>query len=212
MERNHILWRSGVVEKFMASNASRSALILLLTISLCACGRPPETGGDNSGNSNAQKLPFDRQPRPTGVSPSQALVPSGTRLPEGTPISIRLQNALSSASSHAGDTFGATLDDAIEVDGQPLIAAGTPATGRVIEAKPASAPADPGYVRIVLVSLKVGDKTVVIYTSSIFAKGGSRDERDVRPESGNKDVRDKDVVLSTDRRLSFRLAQTVDLQ
>jgi hypothetical protein len=52
----------------------------------------------------------------------------------------------------------------------------------------------------------------VIYTSSIFAKGGSRDERDVRPESGNKDVRDKDVVLSTDRRLSFRLAQTVDLQ
>jgi hypothetical protein len=67
--------------------------------------------------------------------------------------------------------------------------------------------------------LNVGGKPVTIETSSIFAKGGSREERN--PATGaasgaaakdrDRD-RDKDIVFAIDRRLNFRLAQTVDLQ
>ncbi len=189
--------------------------VILLTLSfLGACGRPP---AENASNSDSQQLPFDREPRSTGISPSQSLIPSSTKLPEGTPIVIRLESALSSASWHAGDTFKATVDEPVVIDGQSLVARGTPATGRVLEVKPsATSPgrsSGPGYLRIVLVSLNVGGRPVMIETSSIFAKGGSREERNSAsgPASG-AGQKDKDIVLGKDRRLSFRLAQTVDLQ
>jgi hypothetical protein len=208
----------------MQSHAQRIALILLTLTFVCACGRPPV---ENASNLDPQKLPFDRQPRSTGISPSQSLIPSTTKMPEGTPIPIRLQSALSSASAHAGDIFIATIDEPVVIDSQTLVARGTSATGRVLEAKPAghaleSSPGnslEPGYLRIVLVSLNIGGRPVTIETSSIFAKGGSREERN--PATGKasgasqKDRdrdKDKDIMFGTDRRLNFRLAQTVDLR
>ena len=209
----------------MASPAHRIAIVLVMLSFMCGCGRPT---GDNASNpADSQKLPFDRPPHSTGISPSQALIPSATKLPEGTPIPIRLQSALSSASSHAGDTFSATIDEPVVIDGQTLVARGTPATGRVLEAKPSErlletspggspeSPLEPGYLRIVLVSLNVGGKAVMIETSSIFAKGGSREERTAASGASSQDSRkdkDKEIVLGVDRRLNFRLAQAVDLQ
>jgi hypothetical protein len=202
----------------MPFHADCIAVILLTLSLLCACGRPPS---ENSSNSDSQKLPFDRQPRSTGISPSQSLIPSATKLPEGTPIPIRLQTALSSASSHAGDTFSATLDEPVVVDGQTLIDRGTSVTGRVLEAKPSASPLahplEPGYLRIVLVSLNVGGRPVGIETSAIFAKGGTREGRhpatSATPGASQKDKdRDRDIVFGIDRRLNFRLAQAVDLQ
>jgi hypothetical protein len=208
----------------MPSHPNRVVIALLalalLMILLCACGRPP--AGD-AANSGSQKLPFDRQPRSTGVSPSQSLIPSTTKLPEGTPLPIRLQSALSSALSHAGDTFNATIDEPVVLDGQTLVARGAPAIGRVLEARPSASSLrssnesslEPGYLRIVLVSLNVGGKTVMIETSSIFAKGGSREDRNsatgAASGASQKD-KDKDIVFAVDRPLNFRLAQTVDLQ
>jgi hypothetical protein len=204
--------------------------VLPLTVStlmlLCACGRPP---AENATTSDSQKLPFDRQPHSAGISPSQSLVPSATKLPEGTPVPIRLQSALSSASSRAGDSFSASVDEPVEIDGQTVIARGAPVMGRVLEAKaatnnresPNESSIEPGYLRIVLVSLKVGGKTVTIETSSIFARGGSREERRLatggtpgsRLEGKDKDSeKNRDAVFGIDRRLNFRLAQAVDLQ
>jgi len=224
------------MEKLMPPHANRIAIALLTLSLLCACGRPPSGSGDSASNSaDSQKMPFDRQPHATGITPSQALLPSATKLPEGTALPVRLLSTLSSASSHAGDSFSATIDEPVVIDGQTLIAPGTSATGRVLEAKPAarsrggsvkSSPEssgesslEPGYLRIVLVSLDVGGKPVMIETSSIFAKGGSREER--TPATGtasgasqqiSRKDRNKDIVLPIDRRLNFRLAQSVDLQ
>src|SRR6266852_574886 len=118
----------------MPSHGGRLAIVLLMLGLICACGRPSsDSGGSASNSADSQKLPFDRQPRSTGISPSQSLIPSATKLPEGTPIPIRLQSALSSASSHAGDTFNATIDEPGVIDGQTLIDRGAPATGRVLE-------------------------------------------------------------------------------
>jgi hypothetical protein len=187
----------------MPAYPDRTAVVLLTLSLLCACARPPAESAANSPDS--QKLPFDRQSRSTGVSPSQSMIPSATKLPEGIPIPVRLQNALSSATSHAGDTFNAITDEPVVIDGQTLVPAGTPATGRVLEAKPSRRSLESGDLRIVLVSLKIGGKEVMIETSSIFAKGGSRENR--APAGASQ----KDVAFSVDRRLNFRLAQSVDL-
>lgn len=208
----------------MPSHAGRLAIVLLMLVLLmlsliCACGRPTSDSGNALNSADSQKLPFDRQPRSAGISPSQSLIPSATKLPEGTPISIRLRSALSTASAHAGDTFGAIVDEPVVIDGQTLVDRGTSAIGRVLEAKPsANSPGrapEPGYLRIVLVSLNVGGRPVMIETSSIFGKGGSREEPN--PATGtasgaSRKKRDRDIIFGIDRRLTFRLAQTIDLQ
>ena len=195
------------------------AVVLLALGLICGCGRPP---AEDAANSDSQKLPFDRRPRSTGILPSQTLIPSTTRLPEGTALTIRLQSPLSSVSSHAGDTFSATIDEPIEIDGKTLVARGTTATGRVLEAKPAASSHGrspgtnvlvPGYLRLVLVSLNAGGKTVMIETSSIFAKAGPHENQKSAPgKAPGATAKDKDIVFDTDRRLTFRLAQSADLQ
>jgi hypothetical protein len=194
-----------------------------------ACNR--QTGlpaTDPARSDTSQKLPFDRQPQSAGVSPSHSLIPSVTRLPEGTPLTIYLQNDLSSASAHEGDSFAATLDSPIVIDGQTLVSRGAPVFGRVLEAKHSTGPLDPGYLRLALVSLTVGAKAFPIATSSLFAKG-SREDRSspligadrgkgakVSPTATVATTPaaavPKEIVLGPDRRLSFRLTQSVDLQ
>jgi len=196
----------------MTSHASHIGALLLILSLTSACRRPPEVAPENSSKSGAQKLPFDQRPRSTGISPSQSLIPSSTKLPEGTPITIRLQTSLSSASSHGGDTFTATLDEPLEVDGQTLVPRGAIANGRVLEAKASAGPLEPGYLRVVLVSLNVGNGRVMIYTSSIFAKGVSGEPTGAASRSDKNTVGDKDILFGTGRRLSFRLAQTAELE
>lgn len=185
------------------------ALFLAMLSLMVACERPPEATSSSAGES--EKMPFDRQPRRGGVSPTQAWVPSATKLPEGTIITVRLQSALSSASAHAGDTIGAALDEPVVIEGQTVIASGAPATVRVLEAKNSNSSVEPGYLRIVLVTLTVGDRPIMIETSSIFAKGGSREEpKPASPASVGS--AHEEIVFDAGRRLTFRIAQTVDLQ
>src|SRR5271163_1747781 len=168
----------------MPSHVRPITIVLLMLSVLCGCKHPP---ADDASSADSQKLPFDRQPRSNAMSPSQSLIPHTTKLPEGTSIPIRLQSTLSSASSHAGDSFSAITDEPVVIDGQTMVAAGTPATGRVLEAKPAAnsrassgahgSSIGPGYLRIVLVNLNIAGHTVMIETSSIFARGGSRGNR-----------------------------------
>jgi hypothetical protein len=186
-----------------------AAPILLLLASFCACKRPPQDFSSLARDS--QKLPFDRRPRTSGISPSQSLVPSITKLPEGTNIAVSLQSALSSASSRAGDKFAATLDEPVMIDNHIVIAKGAPATGRVLEAKSARSSFEPGYMRVVLVSVNVGARPITIETSSIFAKGGPREDLSARSQDSSPTAHE-DIVFESGRHFNFRLAQTVDLQ
>lgn len=188
----------------MLSLATRAVAVLALALAV-ACGKP--TGIPEPSPGNTQKLPFDRESRSKGISPSQSLIPPTTRLAEGASMTIHLQKTLSSASAQAGDSFEGTLDDPVVVDGQPLIPRGSAVTGRVLDAKPSGSGRNLGYMRIALVSVNVGGKTVLIETSSIFAKAASQGERAAAGAVTNQ----KDVVFAPDHRLTFRLVHSADL-
>src|ERR1700692_2600219 len=102
------LARDSVMNRAWVRRAGIAVFLAMLSL-MGACERPPEATSSSARDSG--KMPFDRQPRRGGVSPTQAWVPSATKLPEGTTITVRLQSALSSVSAHAGDTFSATLDE-----------------------------------------------------------------------------------------------------
>jgi hypothetical protein len=191
----------------------RIALIACLGLTL-SCGR--ETGLTLDPNSDSKKLPFDRPPQSAGISPTHSLVPSVTRLPEGTQLIVCLQRDLSSASARQGNNFATILDAPIAIDGQTLVPRGTTVSGRVLAAKHSEGPQDPGYLRLALVALTLGEKSIPIETSSLFAKGGSRDGRSsamirASADHGSAPSAQEEILLGPERRLSFRLAQAVDL-
>ena len=74
---------------------------------------------------------------------------------------IRLRAQLSSASARVGDTFDGTIDDPVANDGQTLVPRGAAVVGRVLAAK-SSEGSDNGYLRIALVSMQAGGKTVLL--------------------------------------------------
>ena len=169
---------------------SRAYLIVLLTLALSLAvgcekqtgvptGVPADDPATSSTADDPQKPPFDHDAQSTVNSPSPSLVPFVAKLPAGTPITIRLESAVSSASAHAGDRFQGVLDEPIVIEGQTVAPRGAAVTGRVLAAKSSGRLQDPGYLRIALVSLDVGGKPVAIDTSSIFAKAGSHKDRNL---------------------------------
>jgi len=194
--------------------ACRIAVIAGMALTLSCVRQTNQPAGDATKSQSSQQLPFDRQPQSAGVSPSHSLIPSITRLPEGTPLTICLQRDLSSAMAHPGDSFAATLDAPIVIDGQILAPRGAAVSGRVLDAKPAAGPHNPGYLRLALVTLSVSERTLPIETSSLFAKGGAREERTsaMVGASAPAAAPPSEIVLSPERRLSFRLTRDLDLR
>jgi len=181
--------------------------VLALALSV-ACTRPPST--PDSSSTTTQQLPFDRQPSASGLSPSESLVPTPHQVPEGTSITVRLTKLLSSAEANAGDSFEGTLDDPVVVDEQTLLPRGAHLTGRVLDARHSAGPASPGYLRITLLTVQANGKSFPIETSSIFAKAASRPQHPSgtsMPPSVSRDVN-----FTPERRLTFRLAQALDLE
>lgn len=115
--------------------------------------QPPQSNADNGG------LPFAK---------SQII-----EVPTGSPVYIRLQDPISSATAQEGQSFPAVLDEPIVVEGQTIAAQGTVVTGRVVAARQSVHLHDAGYLRLTLSSITLNGKTVPLQTSSLFVKGGS---------------------------------------
>ena len=164
-------------------------------------------------NTNSDQLPFEYTADKNGISPTASLIPA--ELPPGTQITIRLQAAISSIESHSGDGFDAVLDKPILFQGQTIAPAGSAVKGKVLAAKASGRSQDPGFLRITLTEISLKGRVLSLQTSSIFAKGISRDRRKFRGGAGAvKEVRktagttgNRDAGFSTEEQLTFRLTQ-----
>ena len=173
---------------FDRCSAAGLTILFLAMLLFVGCTRQPNAqGSDESPAAQAgddQKLPFDRDAQKNGISPTGSLVPMPSSLPAGTPITVRLQSGVSSASSHSGDSFDAVLDEPVIIQGQTVIPRGAAVTGRVVEAKSSGHLQDPGYLRLTLDKVSLNGKAVSLQTSSIFVKGGSHEKRNLEMIGG----------------------------
>jgi predicted small lipoprotein YifL len=85
-----------------------------------------ETGGSATQN---QKMAKTEKARP-------AAAPKVLVVPAGTIITVRLGQSVGSKISQPGETFSATVATPVEIDGKTAIAAGSTASGTVVDAKP----------------------------------------------------------------------------
>lgn len=96
-----------------------------------------------------------------------------------TELDVRLISSLSSKTSKDGETFSASVDKAIEVDGKTIIPKGAEVTGKVTKAVPSGRLKQRAELWVTLTSVKVGGKSYDIATSTTGHKEGSKLTRDV---------------------------------
>lgn len=181
------------------------ALAVALSLGMTACSRQPAVETVDDSTPDAQQLPFERAPNRKGLPPTSSVA----EIPAGTPILVRLQSPISSASARDGEAFSALLDEPIVVRGKIIARRGTMVTGRVVAAKRSDGEQTSGYLRLTLSAVALNGRSQPIQTSSIFAKGGTQEVLPPTHEAGSPNPGAQDIQLSPDHRFMFRLKETV---
>jgi hypothetical protein len=110
---------------------------------------------------------------PADVRSAVAATPvGGFVIPSGTQLDVRLDQTLSTDKSKPGDQFTATLMDAVTVDGQTVVAAGTRLKGHVLENHPAGIFKGRAMLMLALDSLQIGSQSYPIeLTAATYETG-----------------------------------------
>ena len=107
-------------------------------------------------------------PPPPPPAPKKVTIPSGTTL------AVRLVDAIDSERNQAGQTFHATLDSPLAVEGETAIPAGYDVEGHIVDLKSAGKFAGQSLVVLQLDRIAVGSKYYNIQTDQFKKQGSSR--------------------------------------
>ncbi|HEV8524228.1 MAG TPA: hypothetical protein VGQ71_06995 [Terriglobales bacterium] len=134
------------------------AMVLLLLMTLVACGptqKPAETGATTT----------QKEAEKPGLM--ERLTAKPITVPEGTVLTVRLNESISSRRNTAGDAFTATVINPVEVGGKVVIPKGATATGSVVEAVPLGRFKGGARLRITLESVNIGGTNYPIESSAV---------------------------------------------
>jgi hypothetical protein len=126
-------------------------------------------------------------PQPQGAPPAarNATVPGTLTLPADTVIPVRIQQWLSSDQNHAGDTFGAVLDQPLIVNGWVVGRRGQTVEGRVVLAQKAGHGNSESKLGIELSQLTVVDGQQLPVSTQLIQNSRARSQgRDVATIGG----------------------------
>jgi hypothetical protein len=134
--------------------------LLSFTVTLVGCTKSsnPSAVSDTASSSSPSSSASDK--RAEGPKPRPIIVPADTS------ISVVLDQPVGSKLSTSGETFRATVEAPVEVDGRVAIHKGARATGIVREAKAAGHFKGGAVLQLALTSVTLGDKEYEIQTSA----------------------------------------------
>jgi hypothetical protein len=130
--------------------------------------------GQNGTTQMANNTPPPATPAETAPPPQPPPPPRKLTVDQGTQLTVRLVDTIDSEKNQTGDTFHATLNAPLTVNGEEVIPAGVDVTGHLAEVKSAGKFAGQSVVRLQLDSITVGGKTYNLQTDEYKKQGGSR--------------------------------------
>jgi hypothetical protein len=115
-----------------------------------------------------------------------ALVATGGRreIPQGTEITVRTIDSIDSERAREGDTFRASLEDPLEVDGNVIAPKGADAIVRLAGEKDSGKLTGRTVLTISLESVNIDGRQVPIRTSSVSQESKSRGARTAKSAAG----------------------------
>jgi len=145
----------------------------------------PTLRRSESANSDPDR-PTIRRPenvmRPEESS-TQASGPSGT-LSAGTNLVIRMIDAIDSETNRAGQTFRASIDQPIMLDGQTVVPRGADAVVRLTDAKESGKLTGRTELAVALQSIRINGHYVDINTQTINKESGSQGQKTAKVAGG----------------------------
>jgi hypothetical protein len=149
-------------------------------------------------------------PQPATATPQPIIVAAGTTL------TVKLNDDLGSKLSQSGQSFSATLDKDVIVDGQTVIPAGANVAGSVVNARPYGKLAGEANLTLRLTSVNVNNVDQAIATSArsfgakIQAKG--KVHKFIGGLVKRAEGDEREVVLAAQSPYTFTLKQPLELQ
>jgi hypothetical protein len=128
------------------------------------------TPGPSESASAAPPAPINLTPS----TPPPPPPPQKVTIPSGTTLAVRLVDAIDSERSQAGQTFHATLDSPLAVEGDVAVPAGYDVEGHIVDVKSAGKFAGQSVLALQLDRIKVGDKYYNVQTDQYRRQGSSR--------------------------------------
>ena len=129
----------------------------------------------DGSNSAPQPPAGDPPPAPdTRSAPPPPPPPHKVTVEPGVQLAIRLVDTIDTEKNKLGDTFHATLNAPLSVDGEEVVPAGTDVTGHIVDLKSAGKFAGQSVVVLQLDSIALGSRTYNIQTDQYKKQGSSR--------------------------------------
>jgi BON domain len=108
------------------------------------------------------------------AAPVEPPKPQKVTIPSGTNLAIRLVDPIDSETAQAGQSFRATLDSPISLEGDVVIPSGYDVTGHVVDVKSAGKFAGKSELILQLDRIAVGNKSYTVQTNQYERSGSSR--------------------------------------
>jgi len=147
-----------------------------------------EVACKNRSESAAQAAGGDNQAQAQNAAQAPQVADQTVTIPEGTKLDVSLLDPIGSASDTSGETFRATLDGPIVVNGVVAVQKDANLTGKVLVARSSGHLQTPAELVVTLTSLEVGGKTYPILTSERSWRGHSHKKRNAELIGGGAGV------------------------
>lgn len=129
------------------------------------------------------------QPDSASVSAPTPSAPRGSmQLPAGTNIVVRLIDGVDSETAKPGQTFNASLDEAVMINGDTVIPRGADATLKLVDAKDSGKLTGRAELTLDLMSVRVNGQMVDVNTQTISRESDSRGARTAKVAGGTAAV------------------------
>jgi hypothetical protein len=105
-------------------------------------------------------------------------------IPSGTLLKVRMVDGVDSETSQLGQTFQASLDEPVIVNGQTVIPRGADVVAKLVEDKQSGKITGRTELTLDLASIRVNDKLVDITTGEVTSSSGSRGAKSAKVIGG----------------------------
>jgi hypothetical protein len=143
-----------------------SALALVLSVSLAACGQSPHAGQDPNSTDDKPGL-FSRIFNST----------TPVTVQEGTNLTVVLDQTISTGQNRSGESFRATVADPVVVEGKIVIPKDAPVTGHIVESVPSGRLKGVAKLDLTLDSVEIDGKSYDIATADEGRIGKNHNKR-----------------------------------
>ncbi|MGC0773150.1 MAG: hypothetical protein WB543_09460 [Candidatus Acidiferrum sp.] len=135
-----------------------------------------------------EKTPYDEPFKPSEVPPNARGSDAFLVLRDSTPVTMKLDKPITSATAHVGDEVSFEVSEAVIIDGFLVIPKGAAALGVINEAEPKKALGRGGKLGLLIRSVRLADDEQAVLRSGDAGKGSSSAAGMVIPVMRGKDI------------------------